>query len=446
MKTQQKKDYKKDCLQVIHAAIEAADAYTAVKRNLKFLNNQLFVGVEEQEKRYDIDRFKNIRVVGMGKAGYEMARAVEDELTSYITEGFVVVKYGYTGKQQLKNIHIHEAGHPEPDEAGLEGAKKLMSILNKSAEGDLVIALVSGGGSALCPLPEEGITLEDKMIVTRELLASGADIHEMNTVRKQLSAFKGGKAFEAAHPAKVIVLVISDVIGDDPDSIASGPFFPTRSNADDAINIIKKYHLQNKLPGCVMTSLKNKVKVNSNSTPMGQVGPEHFICASNQQSQQAATNKAKSLGYNVFILNSPLNGDIEQAAVKFLKWIKESKINGVPLPACFLAGGETTVRLKKGHGKGGRNQQFALFMASKIDGDRNIVFSSCGTDGTDGPTDAAGAIVDGLTRKSAFDLDMDLYDFLRRQDAYHFFKKIDGLIFTGPTNTNVMDIQIAIVH
>jgi glycerate 2-kinase len=446
MKTQPAKDYKKDCLQVIQAAIKAANAYNAVKRFLKLRNNKLVVGMNEQEKKYDIDEFNNIRVVGLGKAGYEMAMAVEDEFSNLITEGFVVVKYGHTGKKQLKNIHIHEAGHPEPDKAGLEGAQHIMKMLNNSTEGDLVIALVSGGGSALCPLPEKGITLEDKMIVTRELLASGADIHEMNSVRKQLSVFKGGKAAEAVHPAKVIVLVISDVIGDDPDIIASGPFSPNRTNADDALNIVKKYRLQDKLPGSVMTLLKNKQKVNSNSTQIDQNIPEHFICASNQQSQRAATNKAKSLGYNVLILNSPLNGDIEQAAVKFLKWIKESKINGVHLPACFLAGGETTVRLKKGHGKGGRNQQFALFMASKIDGDRNVVFSSCGTDGTDGPTDAAGAIVDGLTRKRAFDMDLDLYDFLRRQDAYHFFKKIDGLILTGPTKTNVMDIQIAIVH
>jgi glycerate 2-kinase len=360
----------------------------------------------------------------------------------------VNTKYGHS--VPLKRVQVIEAGHPVPDEEGFRGARQIVQILERTDEKDLIFFLISGGGSALLPYPAEGITLEDKQTVTRILLEVGASIHEINALRKHLSLVKGGRLARLAFPSTLVSLILSDVIGDDLDSIASGPTVPDHSTFDDCLNILEKYRIFDRIPPAVAEIFRKGARGEIEETPKPGnpvfERTQNLIIGSNIMAVEAAAKKAEKLGYNTLILSTFIAGETRDVAGVHAAIAREILSSGNPLkrPACVLSGGETTVTIC-GKGKGGRNQEFSLAAALDINGLENIVVLSAGTDGTDGPTDAAGAIAEGATVSRARKLGMDPGHYLRENDSYNFFKALGDLIVTGPTNTNVMDLRIVLV-
>jgi hydroxypyruvate reductase len=325
----------------------------------------------------------------------------------------------------------------------------------KTADGagpeDLVICLVSGGASALLASPEDGISLKDKQKLTRLLINSGATIQEINAVRKHLSRIKGGGLARAIHPAEAVTFIISDVVGDDPSTIASGPTTADKTTYRDCLTILKGYGLTEKAPGAVVKRLKRGAKGLIEETPKpGNLffrKIKNFVIADNRSALFAAKEKAKVMGYRPLVLSSVLTGETHEAARFLSAVIREVKRSGNPVrpPACILLGGETTFELKGG-GLGGRNQEFALTAALELDGLEGVTVLSAGTDGTDGPTDAAGAFIDSKTVKRGKKKGLDAFDYLQRNDSYSYFKALGDLFITGPTRTNVMDMVIALVE
>jgi hydroxypyruvate reductase len=377
-----------------------------------------------------------------------MAKALEDLLGDRITAGILVVKDGHG--LPLKKIRIQEAGHPVPDERGVAGTLEILKLLEGAGERDLVICLISGGGSALLIAPSEGIRLADKQAATKNLLACGATIHEINTIRKHLSRAKGGQLARAAHPARVLSLILSDVVGDDLDVIGSGPTVPDHSVFQDAIDILQRYEIWDRTPGSVRDRLSQGAggilaETPKPGDPAFQYGAQVLV-GSCLRALDAAGQTAAGLGYSPLILSSKVEGEAREVAKAFAAIGKEILSSHHPLkpPACLLMGGETTVTLQ-GEGRGGRNQEFVLAGAIALDGTERIVFLAGGTDGTDGPTDAAGAIADGLTIARAKALGLNPFAFLKRSDSYHFFSSLNDLIMTGPTRTNVMDVYMILV-
>lgn len=430
---------------ILASGIAAANAKTAVVRSCITRSGRIFIGKSE----FRLSDYKNIYITGAGKAGTAMAAAMEDILGSSISGGIISVKYGHAEK--LKKIEIIEAGHPVPDEAGLNAARKIMDLASGAGKDDLIICLISGGGSALLPLPAHPVTLAEKQEVIVRLLACGASIHEINAIRKHISAIKGGQLARACRPATLVTLMISDVVGDAMDVIASGPTVPDKSSFSDCLSIIEKYGLAGKLPGSVMHRINQGVCKKIPETP--KTGDpvfeqtENLVIANNSIALEAAKKTAESLGYHSMILASSITGNTTDAAEFHASVAREIRLskNPVPPPACILSGGETTVKIR-GNGLGGRNQEFALAAAQKIAGMKGVVVLSCGTDGTDGPTDAAGAIADGSTIRRASELGLDASAFLADNDSYHFFEKTGDLIKTGPTGTNVMDLHLVLVE
>ena len=431
--------------EIFKHALAAVDPYSSVHSYLSLNGSILIVG----DKKYSLDNFDRIIVVGAGKASAPMARAVEEILGDRITEGLVVVKYGHT--EQLTRVQLREAGHPLPDAAGVSAAQEITKLISSADEKTLVLCLISGGGSALLVSPVEGISLEDKLQTTKLLLASGAAIEEVNAVRKHCSRVKGGRLAAAAYPATVVALLLSDVIGDPLDVIASGPTAQDSSTFEDAVTILKKYALINKVPRGVKKFLEAGAAGTQAETP--KAGDRIFnavqnrIIGSNCQALSAAREKAIALGFNTLTLTSSLQGEAKEIAKVFTAMAREIRATSTPLspPACILAGGETTVTIQ-GNGKGGRNQEMALSAAIELAGMNNVLFLSAGTDGTDGPTDAAGAFAFGDTTAKGKEHGLDAVDFLTQNDSYHFFEKTGDLFITGPTRTNVMDIQILLVE
>ena len=439
---QQAKEIFLDCL-------DAVDPYKAVKRALRVEGDMMVVkGGGDREHKLDLSEYHRIFVVGGGKATAPMAQAVEDTLGERITAGFINVKYGFG--LRLKYTEVGEAGHPLPDQNGLRGAKRILEILSGAGENDLVLSLISGGGSALLPLPADDITLEQKQQVTEMLLACGASIDEINAVRKHISLSKGGQMARAAYPATTINLMLSDVVGDRVDVIASGPFVPDTSTFITAQQVFEKYDLQG-IPQKIETYIRQGIEGKVPETPK-QGDPifdkvSNIIVGSNIMALQAAQSRAMQLGYNTLILSSMIEGETRDVARVHAAIAKEVLRSGNPVspPACIISGGETTVTIR-GKGKGGRNQEFCLSGAMDIsDLPPRVVILSGGTDGNDGPTDAAGGIVDPGTIKRAEDKGMDALRFLQDNDAYHFLQATGDLLMTGPTKTNVMDVHIVLV-
>ncbi len=435
---------RQDALSVFHSALAAVDPEEAIRRHLRLEAGALSVGGQ----RYELNACERILVVGAGKAVAPMAKALEDLLGDRITAGMLVVKDGHG--LPLKKIRIQEAGHPVPDERGVAGTLEILKLLEGAGKRDLVICLISGGGSALLIAPSEGIRLEDKQTATKNLLACGATIHEINTIRKHLSRAKGGQLARAAHPAAVLSLILSDVVGDDLDVIGSGPTVPDRSVFQDAIEILQRYEIWDRTPGPVRDRLSQGAGGILSETP--KPGDPAFQCGAQVlvgsclRALDAAAQTAARLGYPPLILSSKIEGEAREVAKSFAAIGKEILSSHHPLkpPACLLMGGETTVTLQ-GEGRGGRNQEFVLSGAIALDGTERIVFLAGGTDGTDGPTDAAGALADGRTIARAKALGMNPFAFLKRSDSYHFFQPLDDLIVTGPTRTNVMDVYMILV-
>jgi glycerate 2-kinase len=400
------------------------------------------------QETVDLKSVRQLVVVGMGKAGASMAGAVEEILGNRISSGVVVTKYGHV--QPIKTIRLHEAGHPVPDDAGMAGAQAILDQVKGLGPEDLVLVLISGGGSALTPAPVEGISLAEKQALTKILLACGADIREMNALRKHISRIKGGQLARAASPARIFTLILSDIVGDPLDAIASGPTVPDPTTYADALSILDKYRIRGEIPASIRTHLEAGARGEIAETPKPSdslfARVKSLMVANNIQALEAADSEARVLGFTPMILSSFIEGETREIARMHAALAREVLATGHPVkpPICIITGGETTVTLR-GKGKGGRNQEFALAAALDIAGLPDVVILSAGTDGTDGPTDAAGAIVDGETVARAVAQGLNPRAALDANDAYPFFQRLGDLIITGPTKTNVMDVRLVLV-
>jgi len=434
---------------IFSKAVSAVDPSHRLKDMVRIEKGRLLIKtVEDSEKVFHLDAFKKIFLIGTGKASASMAQAIEKIFGDRITKGIIITKYGHI--LPLKEMKWIECGHPLPDQKGLEGAKKVQALLKESGPGDLVIFLLSGGGSALLPLPAEGITLEEKQQVTQFLLDCGADIREINTIRKHISQIKGGWLARWAYPSTVIGFILSDVVGDPLDVIGSGPTVADISTFEEAWDILTKYDLIERIPPSIRNHLLcgKEGKVEETPKPGEKTFEKvhNYLIGSNLLALRAAEKEASSLGLNTLILSSSIVGDTREAARFHAAIAKEviSTGNPIPRPACIISGGETTVTVK-GHGLGGRNQEFALAGALEINGLEKVVLLSGGTDGTDGPTDASGALADHTTVSRARAAGLDPKAHLENNDAYPFFQRLGDLLITGPTHTNVMDVRILLV-
>mgnify|MGYP000707679047 CR=1 FL=1 len=432
---------KKEAVDIFMAGLSAVEPRAAIRKHCKLTSDLLQVG----SQTYDLASYRNIFIIGAGKATAPMAMEVENILGERLSGGVISVKYHHG--LNLERVHVIEAGHPVPDQNGITGAVAISKIAESAGENDLVICLISGGGSALMVSPEVGISLQDKQATVEALLNCGASIHEINAVRKHISRIKGGRLARAIYPAGLVALILSDVVGDDLEVIASGPTVGDTSTFSDCLEIIDRYRIRADMPESVIRHLtegrdgKHPETTNPGASELARV--QNLIVGSNMDAIRAASQKAEMLGYHTLILSSMIEGDTTQVARVHAAIAKEIIKTGHPAspPACILSGGETTVQVK-GQGLGGRNQEFALAGALEIDRLHSVVILSGGTDGTDGPTDAAGAIADGETLNRASRLNLDPKHYLANNDSFHFFQALDDLLITGPTRTNVMDLRI----
>lgn len=416
---------------IVASALEAVNPLTCVRQHL--------------DRDRDVGAARRVLVIGAGKASAAMAEKAEEILGDRIERGWVNTKRGHGAA--LRRVRCQECGHPVPDAAGLEGARQIAEIAKEAGEGDLVLFLLSGGASALLPLPAQGVSLSDKQAVTRLLLQSGADIQEMNAVRKHLSSIKGGRLARLAAPARVLSLILSDVVGDDLGTIGSGPTAPDASTFEDARNVLKRRKIWDQAPETVRQTLER----GEDETP--KPGSPIFdnvsnrIVGNNRQALEAARNAATGLGFHTLLLSSTVTGETRDIARVHASILREICQTGQPVrrPACIITGGETTVTVR-GSGKGGRNQEFALAAALELQGLTEVLALSFGTDGTDGSTDAAGAFADESTVRRAEDAGLDARGRLDNNDSYPVFKVLGDLIVTGPTRTNVMDIHLLLAR
>lgn len=434
-----------DARRILDAAISAADPRHCIQRSLEVVGDDLIV----EGTPLALSAATRIRVVGAGKATPAMAQAVEELLGDRIDAGAINTKYDHA--LPLQHIHTTECGHPIPDAAGVDGARQILEQLQDLTDQDIVLCLLSGGGSALLPAPAPGLTLTDKQQTTARLLECGASIDEVNAIRKHLSVLKGGQLARRAMPARLVTLAISDVIGDTPDTIASGPTVPDPSTFADCLRLLDHYQLRDRVPEAVRRHLEMGGAGEMPDTPTvaGDLGDAQFhVVGNNALSLQAAREMARTCGYEPLVLSSRIAGETRDAARMHVAIGQEVVSSSQPLaaPACIISGGETTVTLSTSPGKGGRNQEFALAAALDLAGLERITVLSAGTDGTDGPTDAAGAIADAWTVERGAQAGLCAGDHLMGNDAYPFFAALDDLVITGPTGTNVMDLRLVLIR
>lgn len=429
-------------LEIFRAALNAADPRAAVRRTLRREGGRLSVGA----RTYDLAQIRRVFVVGFGKASGAMGQAVEEVLGDRIESGWISVKYGHGAP--LRKIHLHEAGHPLPDDNSLLGARRILELLDQTGTDDLVICLISGGGSAILELPVAGVSLEDLRTLTDVLLRSGATINQVNTLRKHISQVKGGQLARRSR-APIVSLILSDVIGSPLDTIASGPTAPDATTFADALRIVEQRGVRAQLPASIVRHLERGGREIPDTPKVGDTAFErvqNVVIADNSIACEAALRAARDRGFNALLLSTYVQGEAREVAKVLAAIAKEIAASEHPVarPACVVAGGETTVTVR-GDGKGGRNQELALAAAIELADMEDVLILSAGTDGTDGPTDAAGAIADGSTLKRAAEKGLDARLFLARNDAYHLFEPLGDLITTGPTNTNVNDVMLVLV-
>ncbi|MCP4536125.1 MAG: glycerate kinase [Chloroflexi bacterium] len=414
------------------AALTAIEPAAAVHRHVDREGTTLVVA----NRRYDLASYERVFVVAGGKAAVPMTAALIDILGNYVNATIVVTKRGSPLNLQSPNLQILEAGHPVPDENSIRGAQAIVDLVSQATERDLVICLISGGGSALLTLPIPGLTLTDLQSLTDALLRSGATINEMNTVRKHCSQIKGGNLAQLAAPATLITLILSDVVGDPLDVIASGPTVPDPTTVADAEAVLERY------------GIKDRVSFHETPKPGDPAFErmQHVIIGSNRLAAVAAMKKARRLGFNTLLLSTYVEGEARETARVAAALAKGIRAHGDPLspPACLVWGGETTVTMH-GDGKGGRNQELALAAAMALDGWPGVLVMALATDGSDGPTDAAGATITGETVTRAKALGLDPQAALDTNDSYAFFDASGDLIRTGPTGTNVNDLLFILV-
>jgi len=406
-------------------------------------NDHLIIGTLQ----FSLQQINNIYVIGAGKVSAIMAAEVEKILGNRISDGHIVVKYGHSCK--LKYIKVREAGHPVPDSNGYKSAKTILKIANKLKQNDLVLCLLSGGGSALLPDCPEGSSPEEMNIVNNLLINCGASIHEINTVRKHLSMIKGGQLARAVYPGTLVNLILSDVIGDSPDVIASGPTTPDPTTFSQALKVLEKFDLLNSVPEIILKYLhEGETGIRPETPKPGDLVFEktfNLLIGTNRLALEACKEKAVKLKYNTFIIDDKLQGDASDVAEFLIKTsLKYKNDKKVTKPVCLLLGGEPTLKIT-GKGLGGRNQHLALSCSILLENHPGIIILSAGSDGTDGPTNTAGAVVDSETVHNALAKNIDPEKYMREFDSYNFFKRAGGHIITGPTMTNVMDIIVVLI-
>jgi glycerate 2-kinase len=441
-----KKREASDILDALQAALRAADPQTILDRTLKLDGRTLRVCSET----FDLSMFTRIVVIGGGKAAGGMALALERILGNKITAGIVNIPDNLAPIPPCQRVGLHRASHPIPSQEGVKGVKMMLNLVGeRPTVSDLVICLISGGGSALLPMPEKGLSLSDLQTTTELMLNCGAEIHEINVVRKHLSGITGGRLAERLYPATVISLIISDVVGDDLDSIASGPTAPDPSTYVDAQRVLIEHELLDKVPGRVQKALRSgalgRVKETPKASSVVFERVHNMIVGTNELSCRAAADVLRKKGYATMILTTSIQGEAKEMGKLFSGLLVEMTHKSLPMspPACIIAGGETTVTAR-GRGVGGRNQELCLSVALGIAGLKNACFASIGTDGLDGQTEAAGAIVDGEVVSLARGKGLDPELYLQSNDSHTFFRKVGGLVLTGATGTNVNDIMIAV--
>jgi glycerate 2-kinase len=445
-----------DAAAIFCAALARSDPADMVRGALRLAGEgkgaELVATIGLEEARYPLSSYDRILVAAFGKAGARMAMGVEAVLGNHISGGLVAVKDGHG--TTLSRLPVLEAGHPVPDGRSVTAARGMLALGEGSDERTLVIVLISGGGSSILCAPADGLCLEDKVAATRLLLASGADIGEFNCVRKHLSMVKGGRLAAALAPATVLSLILSDVVGDRLDTIASGPTVPDPSTWADALAIVRRRGIEDGLPVRVIDLLRRGAAGMVPETPKPRdpvfSRTRSMLVGTNRLALLAAEAEARERGYRTLVLGSRLRGEAREVAMVLLGIGEDVVMSGFPLerPACLLMGGETTVTLRGG-GRGGRNQEMALAFAAALRrspaaGD-GLLFLSASTDGTDGPTDAAGAFASSEILSDAARRGLDPEQFLADNDSYHFFEPLGALLKTGPTGTNVCDIQILLV-
>jgi len=429
-------------LEIFMAGVESVKPDKLISKSIAYSMKALVIN----NKVFDLSAIQNIYVIGAGKASALMAQALESVLGSAIAGGHIVTKYGHS--VPLQYIGVSEAGHPVPDENGLKGTAQMIEFVQKADKNDIVICLLSGGGSALLTDVPEGCMLADLASLNDLLLKSGADIGEINCVRKHLSAIKGGQLAKMASPAIVISLILSDVIGDPIDVIASGPTAPDESTFADAATVLSRYRLTSEVAPTILKIINEGVQgkrpetLKKDDPAVNQIN--NFIIGNNILALQAAKSKAENLGFYTQIETSTLSGNVEEIAPLIVEAAINCRNEHTGSKTCLLFGGEPTVKIS-GDGLGGRNQHLALLCAKLLHNQAGITILSGGTDGTDGPTDAAGAIVDSETFNNAQRLNLDIDQYLQNCDSYHFFQQEGGLVTIGPTQTNVMDIIILLI-
>ncbi len=438
------KQQRRDAQAIFAAGLAAADPARLIQRCLQVDGQVLRAG----ERLYDLTKHSDLYIVGAGKATARMALAVEALLGERIAGGIIIVKRGH--RIPLRKVEVIEAGHPIPDQTGVNATESIIGLLRQTQKTDLILCLISGGASALLSSPIEGLSLQDKQQTTQALLECGARIQEVNAIRKHISRVKGGRLAGLVHPSTVLSLILSDVIDDSMDNIGSGPTAPDSSTFADCLSIIERYGVGEMIPVAVRSILKKGAAGEIVDTP--KAGDpifqkvQNLVIGNNRLALVAAKGKAEALGYHTLVLSSSIEGEAREVAIDHMIRARNvlSRSNPIRPPACIISGGETTVAIR-GDGLGGRNQEFALAAAIEIDGLGGVVAFSGGTDGTDGPTDAAGGIVDGTTVQRGRDKGLDARSYLERNDSYPFLKTVGDLLITGPTLTNVMDLRVVLI-
>jgi hydroxypyruvate reductase len=438
-----------DALAIFQSGILAADPYQAVKQHLSVEKQKLSIQCQHSIRSED---WQKIHLIAIGKAACNMIKAAQEIIPSKLLAPNSLAITNTENAYKIEHIHIIAAGHPLPDQTGLAAAKQVYKKVQAAKKNELVLILLSGGGSALLPLPAEGINLEEKTHITSLLLSSGANINEVNCVRKHLSKLKGGQLAQLAMPADLHTLVLSDVLGDDLSAIASGPSVADSSTFTDAVNILHKYYLWDKTPNAIKLHLEKGLQGTIPETPKKNTPcftqTSHTLIGSNSISLTAITQHAKKLNYDTQVYSSALMGEAKLVAENWVSFIKQKLAQGLSKPLALVAGGETTVTIT-GDGLGGRNQEMALafaIAANRQPLNAQWVFLSGGTDGRDGPTNSAGGIVDNQTFSRLVDAGIEPKAYLANNDSYYALKESQDLLVTGATGTNVADLQILLIH
>jgi len=436
--------FRKDAMKVFWQAIESVNPENAINKNVKLTYQRLHVG----EKAIDLDKTGKIYVIGAGKASAFMAKAIENLFFKRIAGGLICIKHDHG--TPLHYMKVMEAGHPVPDENSLLAARRTLQLLKSCQPSDIVICLLSGGASAIWALPADPITLDEKKRANQLLLKCGANIHEVNAVRKHLSQIKGGRLAQTAYPIKLLTLAISDVVGDNLSSIGSGPTVGDPSTFKTALEVVNNYGLPAHLPQSILDYLWAGAKGEIRETPKPSdpifKNNIELVISSNRQALQTAEQTGRYLGYKTKIMSDKLVGEARQIGSNLIEQARQLAVTrGLDDPPMMLIyGGETTVTVK-GSGNGGRNQELVLAAALQMENLENVLIASVGTDGTDGPTDAAGAFADNKTLTKGAEAGINAQESLDNNDSYHYFDRVGDLIKTGPTGTNVMDIQLIII-